>query len=34
MKTVDKMLESNKLEFFNEFELYMVKNKDTKLLKN
>ena len=31
MKTVDKMLESNKLEFFKEFELYM---KDTKLLKN
>jgi len=28
------MLESNKLEFFKEFELYMVKNKDTKLLKN
>ena len=34
MNTVDKMLESNKLEFFKEFELYMVKNKDTKLLKN
>jgi len=29
------MLENNKLEFFNEFELYMVKNKESgKLLKN
>jgi len=34
IKTVDNMLESNKLEFFKEFELYMVKNKDRKLLKN
>ena len=34
IKTVDKMLEDNKVDFFNEFELYMVKNKEVKKLED
>lgn len=33
VKTVDKVLENKKIDFFNEFELYLIKNKETKLLK-
>ena len=32
LKTVDKMLENNKVNFFNEFEVFLSDNKDTKLL--
>jgi len=32
LKTVDKMLENNKVDFFNEFEVFLSDNKDTKLL--
>ena len=32
IKTVDKMLGNNEVDFFNEFELFLSDNKDTKLL--
>ena len=34
IKTVDKMLEDKNVDFFNEFELYMVKNKEMKKLED
>ena len=33
VKTVDKVLKNKKVDFFNEFESYLINNKETKLLK-